>query len=69
MSTSISILIDNLSEICKKECDRCKERKKIKSVCDFIGIKNNKLHYKCKECKKGQVKPINGLIKKFPNIY
>ena len=41
-------------------------KKKIKSVCDLIGLKNNKLHYKCKECKKGQLKPINGLIKKFP---
>ena len=69
MATSLSSLLDNLCEIYKKECKRCKERKKIKSVCNFIGIKNIKLHYQCKECKKGQLKPINGLIKKFPNRY
>ena len=46
MSTSLSSFVDNLSEIYKKECKRCKERKKIKSVCNFIGLKNNKLNYK-----------------------
>ena len=63
MSTSSSKLFDNLSEIYNKECKRCK------SVCDFIGLKNNKLYYKCNKCKKGQLKPINGLIKKFSNTY
>ena len=53
MSTSLSSLVDNLSEIYKKECKGYKERKRIKSVCDFIRLKTNKLHYKCKECKKG----------------
>ena len=69
MSTSLSSLVDNLSEIYKKECKGYKERKRIKSVCDFIRLKNNKLHYKCKECKKGQLKPINGLIKNFFSVY
>ena len=41
----------------------------MKSVCTFIGLKNNKLNYECKECKKRWLKPINGLIKKFPNIH
>ena len=68
MSTSLSSFVDNLSEIYKKECKGYKERKRIKSVCDFIRLKNNKLHYKCKECKKGQLKPINGLIKKFSSV-
>ena len=45
----------------------CK-KKIVKSVFDFIGFKNNKLHYKCKECKKRHLKPINSLIKKFSNI-
>ena len=67
MSTSLSIIVDNLSEIYKKECKVCKERRKIKSVCNFIGLKNNKLNYECKECKKRWLKPVNGLIKKFPN--
>ena len=46
MSTSLASIVDNLSEICKKECKGCEERRKI------IGLKNNKLNYKCKKCKK-----------------
>ena len=34
------------------ECIRCIARKKIKSKCDFIGFRNNRLNYKCKECGK-----------------
>ena len=56
MSTSLLSLVDNLSEIYIKECKVCEERRKIKSVCDFIGLENNKLNYKCKECKKKIVK-------------
>ena len=69
MSTSLSSLVDNLSEICKKECKGCEERRKVKSVCNFTGLKNNKLNYECKECKKRWLKPVNGLIKNFPNIH
>ena len=69
MSTSLSKNVHNLSEIYIRDRKVCKERKNIKSVCDFIGLKNRKLHYKCKECEKRWLKPINGLIKKFPNIY
>ena len=47
MSISVSSLVDNLFEIYKKGCE---ERRKVKSVCDFIGLKNNKLNYECKEC-------------------
>ena len=65
MSTSLSSLVDNLSEIYSKKC----RDKNCESKCDFIGFKNNKLHYKCNECKKRQLKPISELIKKFPNIY
>ena len=42
---------------------------KTKSACDFIGLKNNRLCYKCKECKKEQLEPINELIKKFSNTH
>ena len=35
VSTSLSIVADNLSEINKKECKGSMERRKIKSVCDF----------------------------------
>ena len=69
MSTSLSSLIDNLYENYKKECKGCMEKRKIWSVCDFIGLKNNKLSYKCKECNKRCLKPVNELIKKFPNIH
>ena len=41
------------------------ERKNIKSVCDFIGFKDNR----CKECKGTSTKSINGLIEKFPRMY
>ena len=69
MSTSLSCLVDNLSEIYKKECQSCKERKKIMSEYILIGLKNNRLHYKCKECNDESYKSINGLNKKFPNTY
>ena len=52
MSTLLSKLVDNLSKIYKKEYKGCGERNQIKSVCSFIGLKNNKLNYECKECKK-----------------
>ena len=51
MQSKLSDLVDNLSGINNKECKSCME-KKIKSVCEFIGFKNNRLNYKCKECKK-----------------
>ena len=63
MLTSLSSLVDNLSEICKKECKGCEETRKIKSVCILIGLENNELNYKCKECKKIWLMPINGLNK------
>ena len=69
MNTLVSDLFDNLSDIYKNKCKICKERRKIKSACDFVGLKNNKLKYECKECEERWLKPINGLTKKFPNIY
>ena len=45
MQGKLSDLIDNLSEINKKECKVCMEGKKIKSECDFIGFKNNRLNF------------------------
>ena len=47
MTTSLSSLVDNLSEINNKDCKKCMERK---SECEFIGLKDNRLKYKCKEC-------------------
>ena len=65
MSTSLSSLVENLSEICSKKYGD----KNCKSMCDFIRVKNDRLHYKCNKCKKRQLKPINGLNKKFSNTY
>ena len=65
MSTALSSLADNVSEIYNKKCIN----KSCKSECEFIKLKNNRLQYKCYECKKIQLKPINELIKKFPKTY
>ena len=43
--------------------------KNIKSECEFIGLKNDRLHYKCKECGKRCSKSKIGLVKKFPSGY
>ena len=45
------------------------ERKNIKSECNFIGLQNNRMNYRCKECKGTSTKSINELIKKFPKMY
>ena len=65
MATSLSNFVDNLSEISNKKC----RDKSCKSKCDFIGIENNKLHYKYNKCETRRLKPINGLIKKLSNTY
>ena len=45
------------------------ERKNIKSECEFIGFKNNRLNYRCKECNRTSTKSVNELIEKFPRMY
>ena len=61
MQSKLSDLVDNLSEINKKECPKCKGK------CEFIGSKNDRLHvhYRCTKCTKSK----DRLIKKFPSIY
>ena len=52
MSTSLSELLHNMSGIFNNiECKSCIEKIKINSECCFVGLKNNRLIYKCKECK------------------
>ena len=63
MQSKLLDFVDNLSEINKKECPKCKGK------CEFIGFKNDRLRYRCKECKKTCTKSKDRLIKKFPNIY
>ena len=64
MSNSLSELVDNTSEIFNsKECKSCIEKLKINSECYYVGLKNDKLIYECKKCKKECKKPINELKK------
>ena len=70
MSTSLSELADNMSGIFNSiECKSCIEKIKINSECCFVGLKKNRLIYRCKECKKEWKRPINELIEKFPSVY
>ena len=69
VSTLLSNLVDSLSGVYDKECTRCTERKRIRLNCEFIGFKNGRLNYKCKECKKSQTKLTNESIKNFPTLY
>ena len=70
MSTSLSELVDNMSEIFNSiECKSCIEKIKINSEWCFVGLKNNRLICRCKECKENWKRLINELIEKFPGIY
>ena len=69
MQSKLSDLADNLSEINNKDCKKCMERIKIWSECEFIGLKNNRLNYKCKECNETSAKSVNDLIEKIPRTY
>ena len=42
------------------------ERKKIRLKCEFIGFKDGRLNYACKECRKRYTKLPNEAIKNFP---
>ena len=66
MQNKLSDLSDNLSEINNKDCIKCRERKKINSECEFIGLKDNRLKYKCRECNDISAKSVDDLIEKFP---
>ena len=54
MNFSLSDLVDNLSGRIFNSivCTKCMERKKINSECRFVGLKNEELIYRCRECKK-----------------
>ena len=66
MFTSLSELVDNISGILNSiECKSCIEKRKINSEYCFVGLKNNRLIYECKECKDEWKRPINELIEKL----
>ena len=45
------------------------KRKKIRLNCEFVGFKNGRLNYKCKERKKSYTKVVNESIKIFPALH
>ena len=70
MPTSLLKLVDNTSGIFNGiKCKSCIEKKKINSECYFVGLKNNSLIYKYKECQEEWKKPISEFIENFPSIY
>ena len=44
MESKLSNLAGNFSEINNKDCEICMERKRIRSECEFIMLKNNRLN-------------------------
>ena len=64
MSTSLSNLVDNVSEIYRKKF----KDKNCKSRCNFIGLKNIKLKYKCKKKMVKNSKRINQNVSKCVSI-
>ena len=65
MSTSLSKLVDNLSEGIQN--NRCVD---YKSFLDYMKTKDEKLIFKCFSCKKNYEKDFNKeLMKRFANIY
>ena len=65
MSTSLSKLVDNLSEgLHNNRCGHCK------SCLDYMKTKDEKLIFRCFSCKKNYEKDFNKeLIERFANIY
>ena len=65
MSTSLSKLVDNLSEGLHNN-----KQVNCKSFLDYMRTKNEKLIFKCFICKQNYEKDFNKeLIKRFANIY
>ena len=59
MPTSLLELVDNTSGIFNSiKCKSSIEKIKIISECCFVGLKTNKLIYKCKECKEEWKRPF-----------
>ena len=67
MNRLLSDLVDNLSEINKQQCRKCKERKNESIVYNKNGYANNKLIYKCNGCKNKSYKQITPCTERFPS--
>ena len=65
MSSSLSSLVDNLSEGIQNN-----KRIDCKSCLEYIKIKNNQLIFNCQKCNKNHKKESDkDLIKRFANTY
>ena len=64
MQSKLSDLHDSLSGIFNKECKSCMEKKNFfqNSEFDYIGFRDNRLNYKCKECGKRCSKLISKAV-------
>ena len=71
MNVSLLDLVDNLSGRTFNSivCVKCMEIAKINWECCFVGLKNDKLIQRCRECKTEWERSIKPLIRKFPSIY
>ena len=70
MPTSLSDLVYMSSRSFNSiECKSCIKKIKINSECCFVGLKNNRLIYKRKECKEEWERSLNKLTENFPNTY
>ena len=69
MNKTLSDIVDNLSEINKQECIKCRERQNESIDCKHTDYANKKLINKCVECKNISYKPIASLIERFSSTY
>ena len=71
MNVSLSDLADDLSGRISNNivCRKCMEREKNNSKCCFVGLKTDKLIYRCRKCKEEWERSIKTLIRKFLSIY
>ena len=65
MSTSLSSLVDNLSEVLHSDkCTNCK------SSLDYMEVENNQLIFNCLDCNKNYNEDVNKeLTNRFSNTY
>ena len=63
------ILLITYLEFMIKNVKNAWKEKKNRLNCEFVGFKNGRLNYKCKECKKLYTKVVNVLIKKCPTLH
>ena len=69
MARLLASLVDNLSEINNKDSKKCMQKNKIKSECQYIKHKDNRLIYKCNKCDDKSYRSVYDLTERFPNTY